>query len=85
MKLVESVIFALKTFNKIMEEETDDTLHLMRHLLDDQYGKKAKRAKHLAVGTFLDRLIERPLIDISASFSMRGSKPGIISCMFLIP
>ncbi|VDC07636.1 unnamed protein product [Peniophora sp. CBMAI 1063] len=48
VKLVESVIFALKTFHKIMEEESDDTLHLMRHLLDDQYGKKAKRARHLA-------------------------------------
>ena len=49
VKVIESVIFALKTFNKIMEEESDDTLHTMQHLHDDQYGEKAKIAKSIAV------------------------------------
>ncbi|KZV62385.1 hypothetical protein PENSPDRAFT_249870 [Peniophora sp. CONT] len=43
--IVESVIFALKTFNKVVEDETDETLHIMAHLLEGQYGEKVKRAK----------------------------------------
>lgn len=40
--LVESVIFALKTLNKMMEEESDETLRLTQYLGKDQVGDTAK-------------------------------------------
>ena len=48
-EIVESVIFALKTFVKVLEEEPDDSLRFLRYLSEQVTGDEAQHRRDIMV------------------------------------